>query len=241
VTLHYDLHIHTCLSPCADEDMTPNNIVNMAVLKGLHVIAASDHNTVGNAASVMAAGKRAGLLVVPAMELCTAEEIHLLCLFPSLEAGKAFEAEAFPDGEDTRNRPDVFGNQWLLDEYDEMAGTEHRMLLAAARPGVDEALRLLAGHGGVAFPAHIDRDAYSMTSTLGLVPPEYGFRAVEISRHADAAAMRRLHPETENACYLVNSDAHHLWDISESGHIVLLPECSIEAVISALREGKGFA
>ena len=33
--LRCDLHIHTALSPCGDMDMTPNNIVNMAQLKGL--------------------------------------------------------------------------------------------------------------------------------------------------------------------------------------------------------------
>ena len=237
--LHYDLHIHSCLSPCSDEDMTPNNIVNMAVLKGLHVIAVTDHNTVGNTASVMAVGKRAGLLVVPAMELCTAEEIHLLCLFPSLEAGMVFEAEACVDGGYPLNRPDVFGTQCVLDEYDEGIGTEQRMLLAASGLGVDAALRRMAELGGVAVPAHIDRDSYSMTATLGLVPPEYGFRVLEITRRTDARAWRNLHPETGNACFLVNSDAHHLWDISESGNTVLVPEASIAAILSAIRTGDG--
>jgi 3',5'-nucleoside bisphosphate phosphatase len=239
--LHYDLHIHSCLSPCSDEDMTPNNIVNMAVLKGLGMIAVADHNTVGNAASVMAAGQRAGLLVVPAMEFCTAEEIHLLCLFPSIEAGKAFEAEACEADGVPLNRPDVFGDQRLMDEQDEWTGTERRMLLAASGYGVDEALRLLSALGGVAVPAHVDRDSFSMTASLGLVPPAYGFRVAEISRRADASAVRRIHPELENVVFLVNSDAHHLWDISDSGQTVRLRERSVQAVISAVREGEGFA
>lgn len=240
MTCHYDLHIHSCLSPCSDDDMTPNNIVNMAVLKGLHLIAVSDHNTVGNVASTMTAGRHAGLLVVPAMELCTAEEIHLLCLFPSLDAGLSFEASVIGSAASPLNRPDVFGTQWLLDPDDEVTGLASRMLLAASGLGVDAALRLLDELGGVAVPAHIDRDAYSMTATLGLVPPMYGFHTVEISRHADAASVRNLHPETANAGYLVNSDAHHLQDISDPVHGVLLPECAIPALVSAIREGKGF-
>ena len=240
MTCHYDLHIHSCLSPCSDDDMTPNNIVNMAVLKGLRLIAVSDHNTVGNVASTMAAGRHAGLLVVPAMELCTAEEIHLLCLFPSLDAGLSFEASVIGSSVPLRNRPDIFGNQWLLGPDDEVIGPESRMLLAASGLGVDAALRLLDGLGGVAVPAHIDRDAYSMPATLGEVPPSYGFLTVEISRHADEASVRNLHPETANAGYLINSDAHHLQDISDPVHGVHLPECTIPALMSSIREGKGF-
>ena len=43
--MHYDLHIHSCLSPCADDSMTPHNICNMAKIKGLDLIAVTDHNS----------------------------------------------------------------------------------------------------------------------------------------------------------------------------------------------------
>ena len=236
---HYDLHIHSCLSPCSDDDMTPNNIVNMALLKGLDLIAVSDHNSVGNLASVLSVGMDAGLLVVPAMELCTSEEIHLLCLFPDLEAGRVFEAGLYGQGVLPRNRPEIFGEQLLLDEEDNRVGTEERMLIAASGLDVGSALQLLAMLGGVAVPAHIDRDAYSMIATLGVIPAEYGFNTVEISRQADAAAVRAEHPETLRLQFLVNSDAHHLWDISEPVHSVELPERSISALIQAIRCGMG--
>ena len=64
-TYHYDLHIHSCLSPCGDNDMTPNNLVQMALLSGCDVIALTDHNTCRNAPAAMEAGARNGLLVIP--------------------------------------------------------------------------------------------------------------------------------------------------------------------------------
>ena len=89
---YYDLHIHSCLSPCGAESMTPNNIVNMAQLAGLDVIAVADHNSALNCPAVMAAGERAGLLVLPGMELTTSEEVHVLCLFETLKGALACSA-----------------------------------------------------------------------------------------------------------------------------------------------------
>ena len=272
----YDLHIHSCLSPCSDEDMTPNNIVNMAVLKGLDIIAVSDHNSVDQVQTIMKLGLQAGLLVVPAMELCTAEEIHLLCLFPSLEAAeriarKVFEGIAVPE-----NRPDIFGHQWILDEEDEPVREESRMLLAASGLDVETALAAVRGEGGVVIPAHVDRDAYSIIATLGAIPPEYGLQTVEASRgfyplfaeqievlpgaSREASSVYPLLaalpgglsgqlqdppnpsppglPTGVLPC-VVNSDAHHLWDIAEPERGIELPERSVSALLTALAAGRG--
>jgi len=238
--LFYDLHIHSCLSPCSDDDMTPNNIVHMALLKELGVIAVSDHNTAGNVAAVMAVGAREGLLVVPAMELCTSEEIHLLCLLPTLAAALELEAAAWEGLALPPNRPDVFGFQWRMDEYDEVAGSDKRMLIAASALDVETALHLVARLGGVAVPAHIDRDAYSMTAVLGTIPTEYGCRSVELSARALPGAVLAAHPETAGVALLVNSDAHHLWDMAEPEHAVELAEPTASALIAAIRSGTGF-
>ena len=220
--------------------MTPNNIVHMALLKELGIIAVSDHNSAGNAAAVMAVGAREGLLVVPAMELCTTEEIHLLCLLPTLEAAQALEVAAWEGLVLPPNRPDVFGFQWRMDERDEVAGSDKRMLIAASALDVEAALRTVARLGGVAVPAHIDRDAYSMTAVLGTIPPEYGFRTLEVSERALPDMVRAAHPETADAAFLINSDAHHLWDIAEPAHAVELATRSIPALLDALRSGIGF-
>ena len=65
--------------------MTPNNIVNMAMLNGLDVIAVSDHNCARNLPAVFSVAEKAGMLVIPAIEVCTSEEVHVLCLFYQLE------------------------------------------------------------------------------------------------------------------------------------------------------------
>lgn len=239
----YDLHIHSCLSPCSDDDMTPNNIVNMAMLKGLDIIAVSDHNATGNVRAVMTVGARAGMLVVPAVELCTAEEIHMLCLFPTVEAAEAFSRILYSGMAVPDNRPDIFGHQFLLDENDLPAGEDPRMLLAASGLDVSSALHAIRALGGVAVPAHVERDAYSMPATLGTIPPEYGFRVVE----ASTSFLPPVAPNTREGQIpdagvfhrLANSDAHHLWDISEPEHILTLPERSVSALLHALRTGEG--
>ena len=122
---YYDLHIHSALSPCGDEDMTPNNIVNMSLLNGLDIIALSDHNTCKNVRAVSEVARRAGILFIPAMELETAEEIHVLCLFPSVDAAELFEREIVsPALPDIANNESIFGRQQILDENDNETGTD---------------------------------------------------------------------------------------------------------------------
>ena len=112
----YDLHLHSCLSPCGDNDMTPNNIVHLASMIGLDVIAVSDHNAAKNLPAVCKVAQETDLLVIPAMELCSAEEIHLLCLFPTLEQALACSEAVYPYLPRVKNRPDIFGEQLILDE-----------------------------------------------------------------------------------------------------------------------------
>ena len=133
-----DLHIHSCLSPCAEEDMTPNNIVNMSVLKGLDIIGVTDHNSAKNAAAVFEAGKRAGLVVVPGMELCTLEEVHLLCLFKNLEDVENFQDIVYGNLPPIKNREDIFGSQIIMNSRDEITGQEEILLSGACS--------LISGH-----------------------------------------------------------------------------------------------
>jgi predicted metal-dependent phosphoesterase TrpH len=134
-----DLHIHSALSPCADDDMTPNNIVNMSVLKKLDIIAVTDHNSSRNCEAVMKCACSKGILALPGMELETREEVHLLCLFPGLEQAKHFQDMVYSALPDMENREQVFGRQIVFDENDMAAGTEKRLLLAAANLSLEEA------------------------------------------------------------------------------------------------------
>lgn len=216
--LYYDLHIHSALSPCGDEDMTPNNIVNMAALKGLNVIAVTDHNSCGNCAAVAEAAKKAGILAVPGMELCTAEEIHLLCLFSSLDGARSFWREVRKKLPSVQNRPEIYGRQLYLDAADTIVGEEDTLLITASGIGFDEAPALVQSCGGVAVPAHIDRTSYSVLSVFGSIPDEPRFQTVEISADGDRQQLLQQCPGLSNARILTNSDAHRLWEISEKSN-----------------------
>lgn len=235
---NYDFHVHSCLSPCGDNDMTPNNMVNMAALLGCDIMAITDHNTCANVPAVMEAGKSAGILVVPGMELCTAEEAHVVCLFDSakgaLEFGK-YISENIPD---IKNKPEIFGDQLILDANDNIIGKEDRLLITSSFITVNDVMRLVHLYGGTAFPAHINKDSYSVVASLGVVPEEAGFNAVEITAACDLNSFGKAHPEIEGKLIVTDSDAHYLESLSENMGWIELPEKSLKALIAFL-DGRG--
>ena len=237
----YDLHMHSCLSPCGDNDMTPNNMVNMAALLGCQILAITDHNTCRNAPAAVKVGEAAGVLVIPGMELCTAEEAHVVCLFETVEAALAFDDYVTEHTMKIPNRPEIFGEQLILNEEDEYIGKIDHLLITAADISVNDVQRLVAEYGGVAFPAHVDKDAYSVTASLGAIPPEAEFTAAELSSGADRAIQLRMYPELQEMILLKDSDAHYLHLMQEEMGEVELPECTAKALLDLLRgcgEGK---
>lgn len=235
--LYYDLHIHSCLSPCGDDDMTPQNIVGMASLKELDVIALTDHNTCGNCGAVMEAAAGTGLLVIPGMELCTAEEIHTVCLFETLENALAFEAYVAAHSPVIENRPDIYGHQYRMDSTDTVTGEETRLLVIASDISIMDVPELMTRFSGVCFPAHVDRSSYSLLASLGGVPPECGFQAAEVANPAGIDALCRAHPLLGTMRMITDSDAHYLWDISER-YYYLEAERTAASVLRAIG-GKG--
>ncbi len=168
----YDLHIHTALSPCGDDDMTPNNIVNMALLCELDVIAVTDHNSTANCEAVVNAAQGTGLTVLCGMELCTSEEIHVVCLLPDVDAARYFGNYVKSRSLPVKNRSDIYGRQLLMDAQDNIVGEEQTLLLTAADISVTNLHHILYHYGGVAVPAHIERESYGMLSVLGTVPQD---------------------------------------------------------------------
>ena len=231
-----DLHIHSCLSPCGDNDMTPNNIVNMAVLCGYNLIAITDHNSIGNVAAAMKVAENGNLpiTIVPGMELETSEEVHLVCLFPSLE-----KAQSFSDWLDgyrmpVKNRPEIFGEQLFLDENDEPTGIEERLLVTATACSVYDAVPKVRELGGAIYPAHVDRSSYSVISNLGFVPEDLGFTTVELSKNADKNAVLTKYPYLSEYRIVSGSDAHYLDSFCEKLIAFDLPEPTAEALIRLL-------
>ena len=226
--LFYDFHIHSCLSPCGDEDSTPNNIVNMALVKGLNVIALADHNTGKNCPAAMAVGKKNGLVVLPAMELTTSEDIHVLCLFERYEDLEKLETYIQKTRLKIINKPEIFGRQRILDENDEPIGEEEHLLIVSSGVSVEEIAPLVESFGGIAVPAHVDKPANSVIAVLGAFDYGLGFRLVECAHETDVALPR-----------IVDSDAHYLWDISEPEHWIEAETCSARGVFAALRKMAG--
>lgn len=222
--LYYDFHIHSCLSPCGDEDSTPNNIVNMALIKGLNVIALSDHNTGKNCPAAMAVGKKNGLVVLPAMELTTSEDIHVLCLFERYEDLAKLEAHIQKTRLRIKNRPEIFGRQRILDENDEVIGEEEDLLIVSSGVSVEEVAALVGGFGGIAVPAHVDKPANSVIAVLGAFDYNLGFTLAECASDGVVDLPR-----------IADSDAHYLWDISEAEHFIEADTCSAHGVFEALK------
>lgn len=236
--IYYDLHIHTCLSPCGHEDMTPNNIVGMSLIKGLNIIAITDHNTTANCEAAIKAAEGTGLVVIPGMELETIEGVHLVCLFPDLKAARTFQRLVDLHRLPVRNRTDRFGKQLILNHMDEIVGEETMSLMASTYLEIDTAIERVRELEGLAFPAHIDRPSYSVISNLGFIPPFWKLTTVEISTFPSAEGFADDSQYTETYHVLRNSDAHDLTQISEPEHFLELETCSARALFQHLRNRK---
>ena len=227
--LYYDLHIHSALSPCGDNIMTPNNIVNMSILKGLDVIAICDHNACGN---VRAAQQVAGdnIIVIPGMEIETSEEVHMVSLFPTVEAAEEMEKILRSRSTPIPNRPEIFGNQYYMDAEDEIIGEEPNLLVTASGLDIYQAVEEVTKLGGVIYPAHIDRTSYSVLSNLGFLPPDLNVGAVEIT----AKARESMQEEYRNFEIVTSSDAHYLGDIAERSYNLDVLHKNIEEILRIL-------
>lgn len=235
---YYDLHLHSCLSPCGDNEMTPNNIAGMGVVAQLDVMALTDHNTCRNCPAFFEAAQRQGIIPVAGMELTTAEDIHVVCLFPTLET-----ALAFNDAVDARriripNRKDIFGEQLIMDGADAVIGEDPFLLSNATEISVEEAPALAEQFDGVCYPAHIDREANGIVAVLGVFPDTPPFPCAELHDAAQAADYVARFPVLAGKPLVVSSDAHYLWDISGREHSIELDAApgDAQAVRTALIE-----
>ncbi len=206
--IRYDVHIHSCLSPCGDDSMTPAFIAGNAVLEGLDLVALTDHNASGNCPAFAKAAEFYGISALFGMELTTSEDIHVVCLF-----GSVGEAEAFADYVRQRhmrppNQPEIFGRQLIVDEEDNVIGEEEGLLIYAADIDFETAGRVVYDMGGAAFPAHIDKSANGAVAILGTVPESAGYRLCEVRSAADIPETEKF-VEYRGTVFITDSDAHY--------------------------------
>lgn len=232
--LRYDLHIHSCLSPCGDNEMTPYNLVNMAKICGCDIIALTDHNTCLNCESAMRVGEDIGLTVVPGMELCTSEEIHCICLFPELKNALSFSYYVKSTLPPVKNREKIFGNQYIMDERDNILSSFELLLTTASGISIEILDELMKDYGGLWYPAHIDRSSYSILSSLGDFPEGLETSCFELTYGADEGFYRENYPEAKNRRLIRSSDAHYLESLMTDKEIIELETKTAEKLIKKL-------
>ena len=221
---YYDLHVHSCLSPCADNDMTPNNIAGMAALKGLQIVALTDHNSCKNCPAFFEACRRQGIIAIAGMELSTAEDIHLVCLFRELDDAMQFDQEISKHLMNIDNRPEIFGDQLVLDGNDEQIGIEKKLLISATDLWLGDAVALARSYGAHVHPAHVDRESNGIIAILGDIPQEYDFASIEYNDFSNIEDIRNRYAAARNAQHIVSSDAHYLWDINEADNFIMIDD-----------------
>ncbi len=220
VKCFYDLHIHSALSPCASSDMTLHNIVNMACLKALDMIAITDHNSAKNVENTIKIARNTDLMVIPGIEVETYEGIHLLCYFRTITDLKLFDQIVYKRIPRIQNKEDLCGEQLIFDEGDRVVGKEVKMLMNSTNMKLHEVIKMVGFFNGLIIPAHIDRKANGILSILGFIPEDLKINGVEVSSNHHGVGFNKYRK-------IRNSDAHYLGNICEKLNYLNLKTKSI--------------
>jgi hypothetical protein len=235
-----DLHIHSCLSPCGDLDMSPKRIIGTCREVGLDIIALCDHNSAENVEPAIRLGEAAGIRVFPGMEINSREEVHTLAIFGHASQAFAMQEIVYRHLKGS-NRPEFFGEQVRVNECDEIEGFNDRLLIGAVDLGLEEIVREINRLGGLSIASHVDRPSYSLVSQLGFVPPGVRLDAVEVSDPLWART-RGMHILQELGLPVVSSsDAHFLEDIGRQASFFRVESATLEELRLALQGRSGRA
>jgi len=232
-SLKAELHIHTVLSPCATLEMLPPFIVERALETNTHLIAITDHNASANVPAVIKAAEGSELTVLPGIELTTAEEIHVICLFDTYAQLVELQKIVDENLPNIPNNPDFFGMQLIVDSEGNYIDTEERLLSNATHLSIGEAQEHVLRLGGLFIPAHVNREENGLLPRLGGVPPELNLSVFEILGISRPQAIER-YPYLKDYHLIPSSDAHDLDAIS--GILSLqLEEISVAALLKAFQ------
>lgn len=232
--LAIDLHIHSGLSPCADNSMSPNNIINMAKIKGLDAIAITDHNSTKNIPTFISLAEKKNIICIPGVEVTTKEEVHLLAYFKDLDSVIKFQEIIDKNLQNKKNDCSLFGNQLLYNEKDEILGEYDILLINSLRLSLEEIIAEIRNLKGVPIPAHINRNRYSIISNLGFISPELKINTVEICAQNDMNLIEKYCTNFDSYGKIITSDAHSLGQILEKEFFIEVENNSIESILSVI-------
>jgi predicted metal-dependent phosphoesterase TrpH len=219
--------------------MTPVKIVKTAIERGLSMIAITDHNSAENVAAVIAAACSVDLNVIPGIEITSAEEAHIVGLFCSVESALSMQEIIFENLQPGENDEDLFGIQVIADEFDNVEGINKRLLIGATTIQIERIVELIHTFNGLAIPAHIDRESYSIISQLGFIPENLNIDAIEISQNLSLGDARNHFKELERFPFITSSDSHDLGDIGKSRTNLLVEKAGMEELKKALKNCDG--
>lgn len=203
-----DLHLHSCLSPCGDIKMTPASVAGFSSLSGVQVAALTDHNTTANCPAFFEACKTYGIFPIAGMELTTAEDIHLICLFKSLEKAFNFEKKINEKRFLLPNKPEIFGRQLVMDVNDNIIREEKNLLINGTGWSLSEANEICSLMDGVCYPAHVDRVSNGIIGILGTFPKIPYFPVAEFRDPSKIAEYIERYENLQGLKYVYGSDAH---------------------------------
>ncbi len=229
--LRADLHVHTCLSPCADREMSPSVLVRQAHKRGLDLIAICDHNSAENVEAVSNAAEKVGLGVIGGMEITSREEVHVLGLFEENRLLSAAQVVVY-DNLPGENDPDTFGEQLVMDAQDNVIGCNRRLLIGATVLTLDDVVRTVHEFGGIAIASHVNRPSFSVLSQLGFIPEGLALDGVEVCSGGAPVA-------PENLPVIFSSDAHRPAEIGARYTCFLLENGTASEIGMALSRTGG--
>ncbi len=212
----YDLHIHSCLSPCADDDMTPATIAGIAKLEGADIIAITDHNSAQNLPAAKTACDEYGLKLLPGIEVTTQEEVHVLCYFSSVETALIFSDMLYNSLIAIPYDEKIWGKQLIVDEHDNVKGSVGKLLSGPVELDIYEVKKLCEKHGGVAVPAHVDKDSTSVSSVLGFMPSDLDFDIIEYKDKEKLENLIEKNYLPKGKELIFSSDAHCISNIASN-------------------------
>ena len=241
ISLRYfsaDLHIHTCLSPCSDWEMSPKKIVAKSIDKKLDIIAICDHNSAENVQVALCLGEKLGLCVLPGMEICSREEVHILGIFSAVEQALAMQEFVYAHlpGE---NQAELFGYQVIVNEKDEVRGEVSRLLIGASRLSLQDIVVKIHKLGGLSIASHVDRPSYGIIGQLGFIPADLALDGLEVSYRVPLNEVRKKIPGVMNFPCISSSDAHFTDDIGKVKTVFALAAPTFEEIRLALKGKHG--